>query len=117
MNGSGVAGAAGKLQSALEDLGYEVVNVDNAPEDEEITRLFVNEKIVEQAELFVEDIKDIIEISGIVNLITGTAILPALWIMPINYIDAKTINERANAEYYRSGEGRNILDNLKKQKD
>jgi soluble P-type ATPase len=67
LNGSGIAGAAAKLQSALEDLGYEVVNVDNAPEDEEITRLFVNEKIVEQAELFVEDIKDIVEISGIVK--------------------------------------------------
>lgn len=67
LNGSGVAGAAAKLQRELEDLGYEVVNADNAPEDEQITRLFVSEELVEQSELFVDDIEDIIEISGIVK--------------------------------------------------
>lgn len=61
-NGSGVAGAAGKLADKLKAKGYEVVETKNAPEEQVGTTVEINEELKDQ------EITEILNAIGLKNV-------------------------------------------------
>lgn len=69
LNGSGIAGLAGKYKSTFEDLGYAVDNVGNADEDVVGSSLYIDQDIDESLlDNLLEDVKSELNIENV----TGT---------------------------------------------
>lgn len=66
LNGSGITGAAGKTAEKLTSLGYTVVKIGNADNnDYEETQLLVTKSMLPNGNLLLEDIKKIIHVATI----------------------------------------------------
>lgn len=58
LNGSTKKGAAAELSQKLTEKGYQIINTGNAPEDVTVSQVFFSDSKKDQADLFLEDIKD-----------------------------------------------------------
>lgn len=75
LNGSGVTGAAKKIADKIQALGYPVTKTGNADKDNySLSQILVKEKLQDQVELVIADLKDIIKIASVAGeLKEGTA--------------------------------------------
>ncbi|MDP2585488.1 MAG: LytR C-terminal domain-containing protein [Candidatus Levybacteria bacterium] len=70
LNGSGIAGVAGKAADQLEALGYKVVIIDNADRQTyQGNGLFVSEDMESKVDLLVGDLKETIEIATVAGVL------------------------------------------------
>ena len=72
LNGSGIAGEAGRVALIFEELGYEILEVGNAPEQEE-SELFVSSGITGKEDVLVQDVEKELGLSSSSELADSTA--------------------------------------------
>jgi len=72
LNGSGVAGAAGKTAQEFEDLGYIIVKTGNA-EDTKGNKLYVSSELADRISLLLADVKESLGIESFEVLVDSSA--------------------------------------------
>lgn len=74
LNGSGIAGHAGRIAEELEELGYVVTDTGNADATDYIDHeIYIIEDMMDDADGLLEDIAEVIAISTISGELTGSA--------------------------------------------